>query len=556
MRFIYVVAAAAGAGASFVSPGSTAELPRRQAAPAEYLRVCDQFGAAFFYIPGTNTCLKLGGAAVAEWRGWSTSYRMSRNIIATDNPFFFGNTGAASAFGFPGHLPNLGYGNARASDNNGFVGIGRVELDARTPTEYGAARAFVRLESYFGADSSSATGSISGAQLFGGSNFSNGNVFRTPARESTILNKAFLQFGGLTFGRAQSFFDFYTDNINWESLRGSNATVGTLAYTYTFHGGAALTLALDDNVSRRGFIGSTIGAYNYISAVYGLTGAAADAAAAAWGTRFTGVPDGTRIPELVAAFRIDRPWGSAQISGASHQLRTSVYTRNATVATPVTGTPLGTAIPATSQEDFGYAFQLGTQLNLDKIAPDYFPEGDKLWIQGTYARGAVGYLMGNNLSFNGGPVNGNAFYGYGNGGIKASNGWEFLTFDCIWTAAQHCDKSIGWSVLAALKHYWTPTISSGFFGSYMALYYSPQAIADFGGGVGAVNTDEYRIGSNLVWTPIKNFDLGGELMYLRDNHHSRPVGLAHDVGLWSAGLPSWKGSNGTVEGRIRVQRAF
>lgn len=542
--------------AQSVAAGRAEELPKRQAAPVEYVRICDQYGAAFFYIPGNNTCLRIGGAVVAEWRSWSTSYRMSRSIIATDNPFAFGPSINANPLGIPGHVPILGYSNPRSGDNSGFVGLGRVEMDARAPTDYGTMRAFVRLESQFGSDSSAATGSISGSQYFGAANYSNGTVFRTTARETTILNKAFVQFGGITAGRVQSFFDFYTDNIDWEALRGSNATVGALAYTYSFRDGASLSFSLEDNVSRRGFVGSTIGAFNYVAAVYGLSGAAADAAAAAWGTRFTGVPDGVQIPEIVGAFRIDQPWGAVQLSGAAHQLRTSTYTRNATVATPVTGLPLGTAIPVVSQEDYGYAFQLGWQFNLDKFAPDIFSEGDKLWVQGTYARGAVGYLMGNNLSFNGGPVNGNAFYGYGNGGVKASNGWEFLSFDCIWTAAAHCDKSIGWVGLAAFKHYWTPTLSSGVYGSLMELYYSPSAIADFGGGVGAVNTTEYRVGSNLVWTPIKNFDLGGELMYLRDNHHSRPVGLAPDIALWSVGLPSWKGANATVEGRLRIQRSF
>ena len=71
-----------------------------------------------------------------------------------------------------------------------------------------------------------------------------------------------------------------------------------------------------------------------------------------------------------------------------------------------------------------------------------------------------------------------------------------------------------------------------------------------------VNTDEYRVGINLVWTPVKNFDIGGEIMYLRDNHLSRPVGLAPDIALWPSGLPSWKGANYTVEGRLRVQRTF
>ena len=29
--------------------------------PVEYVRVCDAYGAGFFYIPGTETCLKISG---------------------------------------------------------------------------------------------------------------------------------------------------------------------------------------------------------------------------------------------------------------------------------------------------------------------------------------------------------------------------------------------------------------------------------------------------------------------------------------------------------------
>jgi len=29
--------------------------------PVEYVRVCDVYGAGFFYIPGTETCLKFSG---------------------------------------------------------------------------------------------------------------------------------------------------------------------------------------------------------------------------------------------------------------------------------------------------------------------------------------------------------------------------------------------------------------------------------------------------------------------------------------------------------------
>ena len=37
-----------------------ADLPVK-AAPVEYVKVCSLYGAGFFYIPGTDTCLKIGG---------------------------------------------------------------------------------------------------------------------------------------------------------------------------------------------------------------------------------------------------------------------------------------------------------------------------------------------------------------------------------------------------------------------------------------------------------------------------------------------------------------
>jgi Porin subfamily len=29
--------------------------------PVEYVRVCDSYGPGYFYIPGTDTCLRIGG---------------------------------------------------------------------------------------------------------------------------------------------------------------------------------------------------------------------------------------------------------------------------------------------------------------------------------------------------------------------------------------------------------------------------------------------------------------------------------------------------------------
>ncbi len=40
------------------------------AEPMEYVRVCDAYGKGYFYIPGTETCLKVGGMLRSEgkWR--------------------------------------------------------------------------------------------------------------------------------------------------------------------------------------------------------------------------------------------------------------------------------------------------------------------------------------------------------------------------------------------------------------------------------------------------------------------------------------------------------
>ena len=50
-----------------------ADLPVKAKA-VEYVRVCSLYGAGFFYIPGTDTCIKLGGYLRAETAFNSTHY--------------------------------------------------------------------------------------------------------------------------------------------------------------------------------------------------------------------------------------------------------------------------------------------------------------------------------------------------------------------------------------------------------------------------------------------------------------------------------------------------
>ena len=48
------------AGLAAVAGAQAADLPVKKAAAVEYVRVCSTYGAGFFYIPGTETCLRVG----------------------------------------------------------------------------------------------------------------------------------------------------------------------------------------------------------------------------------------------------------------------------------------------------------------------------------------------------------------------------------------------------------------------------------------------------------------------------------------------------------------
>ena len=53
------------AGLIAISSAQAADLPAKANA-VEYVRICSLYGAGFFFIPGTDTCIKLGGYLRAD----------------------------------------------------------------------------------------------------------------------------------------------------------------------------------------------------------------------------------------------------------------------------------------------------------------------------------------------------------------------------------------------------------------------------------------------------------------------------------------------------------
>ncbi len=526
-----------------------ADLPAYKSAPIEYVRVCDAFGAGFFYIPGTDTCLRVGGLVLAETRSFDPGYAIGSSGGST----FWGNGASPFHSAAPGlvtsgygYIPSIGsYANPRSRDAYSFGALGRIELDARTKSDWGTVRTFVRVDSYYGSGGNAATGALNGL----GGGVINTTAGSTVQRDTTIVNKAFIQFAGLTAGYAQSMFDFYADAYNYDSLRGSNATVSLLAYTATFGNGFSATLSAEDQASRRAFIGSTFAASPTGGSIY-LDGFS--------GTSFQANPAGARIPEVVGNLRYDQPWGAVQLSAAAHQVASSLFLSSA-----VGTSPTNYAFPVVTGNSYGFAVQAGLQLNMDYISP-----GDKLWLQAAYEKGAFGYIAGNNLGFNYGlGVNANRYAGSGFTWTDYSKGWNPQPgSDCVYTANSaflgagnygggSCEQTSGWDITGAYKHYWIPTLASAVYGSYLQ-YFNPQsALNGYGGGVGVSNIQEGRVGTNLVWTPLKGFDIGAEFMYVHVTQ-SRPTGLAPNSLLTASGLPAFSSTTSEYEGRLRIQRAF
>ena len=61
MKSITSLLLASVTGLVWAAGAQAADLPSRKAAPVEYVKICTAYGAGFFYIPGTDTCVKIGG---------------------------------------------------------------------------------------------------------------------------------------------------------------------------------------------------------------------------------------------------------------------------------------------------------------------------------------------------------------------------------------------------------------------------------------------------------------------------------------------------------------
>jgi hypothetical protein len=518
-----------------------ADMPARRAAPVEYVRVCTAQGAGFFFIPGTDTCLRVSGRAQVQ-TGYVQSYSRS---------------------GANGDLIN-------------FLGAGRLNLDARTETAHGTLRTFVRI------DLASRTGNYvtSGSQQRIGRAFPALGV-DTFGRAQTFVNvdKAFIQFAGLTAGRAASFYDFYAHDFELAAVSlGSDVfSTNLIAYTAKVGDGVSATLSIEDPLHRKnpifgnGIAGNTASQFQVFLPGSGDFAplVVANAAGVPAGEAFYDVVQRSRLPDFVGALRYDAQWGSAQASAALHEINAG----NAAALTRFAGAPadaVATRRPATT---YGFAVQGGLKLNLPTIAA-----GDALYLQGAYGEGATLYT---------GYANYTASYAATSALGQGTSVPQDFVDAVLDPVTGRLDRSTSWTILASYLHNWNPNWRSAVFGSYGGIAFGKAArtglgLLNFAGipnpvtrpGAFALSgllrdANQLVTGLNLIWSPVRELDIGLEGLYSRVGLQSgRTIDLGRYPGavvadvvdgvpVTAAGAPLRTVSSTEVfQFRMRVQREF
>jgi hypothetical protein len=177
--------------------------------PMDYVRVCDTYGTGFYYIPGTETCLRIGGYMQYDigvgFLGFEDVVDKKDDL---DGEFNTNDTY---------------FKRARAS----------VQIDARSETELGTLRSY--MEFRFNDDQTTVEED----------GFTN-------TTQSWEINHGYIELGGFRVGKTDSLFSTFTGyaggviNDSFDGLSYGPFDTNQIAYTFTGGNGFAAAVALEE----------------------------------------------------------------------------------------------------------------------------------------------------------------------------------------------------------------------------------------------------------------------------------------------------------------------
>jgi hypothetical protein len=525
MKMVKSLILGSAAGLIAVSGAQAADLPVKAKA-VEYVRICSLYGAGFFYIPGTDTCIKLGG------------------YVRIDTTF------NGSIYDQPAWSGDLGLGD-RYRDNYASRSRMALTIDTRTATEYGVVRTFGQADFQFdtlGTNSSNPT--VLATNL--GNNLT--SALPTPGNGFAAVEYVFLQFAGFTFGKSSSAYatpwNGYPGNNSSFLIGGEDSVTGVnnIQYTAQFGNGVSATIGLDDPES-----------FNR-TAIYNLSTPLS--AVGVGGNAYAGV----NMPDVVGNVRIDQAWGLFQLSGAVYEVDASYNTLAGATLTPA-DTVGSTALSQLSgHPDTKYGGSVMAALQIKNIPTG---AGDDIKFDATWAKGDTKNVISTSASSPNFLMLGGTKGQFGSNGSMAFG----ATTDGVYLpVAAGGDGSIhlttAYGVRGAFNHNWDPYWSSSLFGGmgwvrydstaaagYCANYYATIGVANAATSTCNPNYTISMLGAVTRWTPVKNLTFSAETIW---THLTTGfTGFA----TFGAGAPtptstySFK-SQDTVSFNVRAQRNF
>jgi len=547
MKMVRSLLLGSAAGFVAVAGAQAADMPVK-AKPVEYVKICTLYGAGFYYLPGTDICVKHGAYVRFQ------SYYNHGGTSATNGPF----------------LQTAIQNSQFLNSPNDFLIRARAvyTMDARTQTEYGTLRAYAL---------------IGFSQDFLGYQAVAGNV------AGLYATRGFIQFAGFTLGKATSFYDIWSppavSYFSFPSSDTGDAGQILAAYTFQFGNGFSATLAAED--PRRQTVVNT-----------SITAAAVNPFPL--GVANTADMVQVRYPDVVANLRIDQAWGSFQIMGALHDASGGYFVPGVGVTCNVTsfgGTLTGQLACGHPDDELGFAVGAG---GIFKIP---MPTGltDIASFQVNYSEGASRYIavtqagVGNPAYFGGSsallcptiqPVVG--------GGLNTPTCLGSIGFGLFSDAIYgnpgaipgydgSVEKTKVWGVNASWDHPWTPNLKTSVYGFFVKVDYNetatalmsiplcgglagtatpfgvvPAGLGSTGGTVNRLtNCDPdftwWGVGSRTQWNITPSFYVGFDVLYQRLETAFAGAGFYTALG----GTPRPSGNyeikdQDTVSGTVRV----
>jgi hypothetical protein len=467
-----------------------------KAKPVQYVKICSLYGDGFYYVPGTDTCIKMGGYLRVQ-----AEYNAGAGGIALGN----GTTEA----------PQGRQARDVTNDVNYRVRTA-ISWDVRQQTEYGVLRTYIR----FGAENTTP------AQTGGGTTF------------SPYWDLAFLQFAGFTVGKTVSFFDIFTYSGAYAyhdpKVTGDTTISNGLpvwAYTVQLGNGVSGSLSLEDPVSR----GRALVVDTNVPGFFAVNGAVVGDTAFAQPT--VGVT-GMRMPDIVVNGRVDQAWGYVGVSAVAHDASGGYY-----------GNPnsVNNGHPA---DKVGWAGAVGGKLNL--------PGGDSVGANFCYSEGAAAFCSRQAVSqlYNASTSVGVGWISDGiftlGTEVELTRVWSALAaYEHVWNPRWKTSWFGGYLSVDYNANATAILNSALVAGSvcgrpFAGLVGNFSAIRADAGNSCSPDYSYYEIGTRTQFNPVPQLDIGFELLYSHLNtaykgaasytaNAPRPaVSLIDDQNVWSA----------------------